>query len=245
MAREPPPARKIGRRAAAECVGTGMLLAVVVGSGIMAERLSGENAAIALLANSLTTGAGLVALIIVFGPTSGAHLNPAVTLAGTLLGGVSWREASTYVFAQFTGAFAGVAAAHVMFDEPLFSISQHARSGTGQWWSEFVATFGLLAVVLSCVRTRPNAVPFAVGTYIAAAYWFTASTSFANPAVTFARTLTDSFTGLRPIDAPAFVIAQIAGTAVATLFMRWLLADLPPQAEDIIVPHLKREIAGS
>lgn len=229
--------RPILRRAVAEGLGTAMLLAIVVGSGIMAERLSAGNMALALLANALATGAGLAVLILVFGPVSGAHFNPAVTLADASLGGLSWRDAAIFVAVQIVGAFAGVAAAHLMFEEPLFSASQHARSGGAQWWSEFVATFGLLAVIWGCVRTRRDVVPFAVGAYIAAAYWFTASTSFANPAVTFARTATDTFTGIRPVDAPAFVVAQLLGAAAATVLMRWLLPELPDRARDVVVPH--------
>ena len=195
----------LARRVVAEGLGTAQLLAVVVGSGIMAERLAGGNVAIALLANTLATGAGLIALILTFGPISGAHFNPAVTLADAWQGGLAWKHVPAYISVQVLGAFAGVAAAHLMFGEPLFSASQHARAGYAQLWSEFVASFGLLAVIWGCVRSRPSVVPFAIGAYISAAYWFTASTSFANPAVTLARAASDSFAGIRPIDAPGFI----------------------------------------
>lgn len=214
-----------------------MLLAAVVGSGIMGERLSGGNIAIALLANSLSTGAALVALILTFGPISGAHFNPAVTLADASQGGLAWREVPAYVIAQLAGAFAGVATAHLMFGLRLFSPSRHVRAGAGQMFSEFIATFGLLAVIWGCVRFRSQAVPFAVAAYITAAYWFTASTSFANPAVTLARSLTDSFVGIRPADAPGFIIAQLAGAAAATLLFRWLIPSLPGNSKLVMLPH--------
>jgi glycerol uptake facilitator-like aquaporin len=188
----------VARRVVAEAVGTAMLLAAVVGSGIMGERLAGGNVAVALLANTLATGAALVALILTFGPVSGAHLNPAVTLADASQGGIAWGDVPLYVTAQVAGAFAGVAAAHLMFDVPVFVASRHARSGMAQAFSEFVATFGLLAVIWGCARLRSSSVPFAVAAYITAAYWFTASTSFANPAVTLARSATDTFAGIRP-----------------------------------------------
>jgi glycerol uptake facilitator-like aquaporin len=209
-------------------------LAAVVGSGIMGERLAGGNVAIALLANTLATGAILVALLLTFGPISGAHLNPAVTLADAWQGGLPWREAPTYLGAQITGAFTGVAAAHAMFGQPVFRASRHARSGGAQIFSEFVATFGLVAVVWGCVRLRPSATPFAVGAYITGAYWFTASTSFANPAVTLARAASDTFAGIRPVDTPGFVAAQLAGAAAATLLFRWLTPASPPPAEKAI-----------
>jgi glycerol uptake facilitator-like aquaporin len=218
----------LARRLAAEAVGTALLLAAVVGSGIMGERLAGGNIAIALLANTLATGAMLVALILTFGPISGAHFNPAVTLADASQGGLPWSEVTGYIAAQLAGAFAGVAAAHLMFGNAVFSASRHARSGAAQMFSEFVATFGLLAVILGCARFRSSAVPFAVGAYITGAYWFTSSTSFANPAVTLARAATDTFAGIRPADAPGFILAQLAGAAAATLLFRWLL--LPPKA---------------
>jgi glycerol uptake facilitator-like aquaporin len=195
----------------------------VVGSGIMGERLAAGNVAIALLANSIATGAALVALIMTFGPTSGAHFNPAVTLALALQGKVLWREGMFYLVAQVTGAFAGVAAAHLMFGLPLFAASTHLRSGPAQLWSEFIATFGLLIVILQCARTRPAAVPWAVGAYISAAYWFTSSTSFANPAVTLARAASNTFSGIRPSDVPGFITAQIVGAAAATLLAGWLM----------------------
>jgi len=227
----------LARRVTAEAIGTAFLLAVVVGSGIMGERLAGGNVAIALLANSLATGAGLAALILTFGPISGAHFNPAVTLADAAQGGLPWREAPLYIVGQIFGAFAGVAAAHLMFGEPLFAASQHARTGVSQWWAEFVAAFGLLAVIWGCVRARPEAIPFAVGAYITAAYWFTASTSFANPAVTLARSVTDTFAGIRPADAPGFIVAQLLGAAAATVVMRRLIPALPQRAKDVVVPH--------
>ena len=211
------------RRAATEALGTAFLLMAVVGSGIMGERLAAGNLALALLANAVATGAALVALILTLGPISGAHFNPAVTLAAAVEGGISWRDVPAYLGAQMTGAFAGVGAAHLMFGLPLFFASQHVRSGPAQLWSEFVATFGLLFVILGCSRTRPSAVPWAVGTYITAAYWFTASTSFANPAVTAARAASDTFAGIRPADVPGFVASQLAGAAAATLLARWLV----------------------
>lgn len=210
------------KRVVAEAVGTAMLLAAVVGSGIMGERLAAGNTAIALLANTIATGAALAALILTFGPISGAHFNPAVTLTVAWQRGFAWREVPAYIMAQVSGAFAGVAIAHFMFGLPLFFASRHNRSGSSQVFSEFVATFGLLAVIWSCVRFRTSAVPFAVAAYITAAYWFTASTSFANPAVTLARSASDTFAGIRPVDAPAFIVAQLAGAFVATAFFGWL-----------------------
>jgi len=208
-------------------VGTALLLATVVGSGIMGEALAAGNAAVALLANTLATGAGLVALILTFGPISGAHFNPAVTLADAWLGGVRWREVPSYLLVQVGGAFVGVALAHGMFGKPLFSASEHVRAGFPQASSEFVATFGLLSVIWGCVRGNARAVPFAVGAYITAAYWFTASTCFANPAVTLARSATNTFSGIRPADAPGFVVAQLLGAATATALFRWLAPVLP------------------
>ncbi len=189
----------------------------------MAERLSQGNIALALLANTIATGAVLVALILTFGPISGAHLNPAVTLAEVLQGALPRGDALPYLLAQTSGAVAGVVMAHLMFGEPVFKLSRHVREGAGQILGEFVATFGLLAVIHGCVRFRASAVPFAVAAWITGAYWFTSSTSFANPSVTLARCLTDSFAGIRPLDAPAFIVAQLAGAASATLFFRWLL----------------------
>jgi glycerol uptake facilitator-like aquaporin len=225
------------RRAVAEALGTAFLLAAVVGSGIMGDRLAGGNVAIALLANTIATGAALVALILTFGPISGAHFNPAVTLADASQGGLAWREVPGYLVAQIAGAFAGVAAAHLMFSERLFFASRHIRSGSAQLFSEFVATFGLLSVIWGCARLRSSAVPFAVGAYITAAYWFTASTSFANPAVTLARAASDTFAGIRPADAPGFIVAQLAGAASATAVFRWLVPSLPEDAEKVVVPH--------
>lgn len=228
---------RLAKRATAEALGTALLLATVIGSGIMGERLAGGNVAIALLANTLATGAGLVALILTFGPLSGAHFNPAVTLADAWQRGLPWREVPVYISAQIFGAFAGAAAAHLMFGEPLFSVSQHIRSGPAQWWSEFIATFGLLSVIWGCTRSRSSLVPFAVGAYITAAYWFTASTSFANPAVTLARAASDTFAGIRPIDASAFIIAQLFGAAAATALFRWLQPSLSTSAKAVVVPH--------
>ena len=213
----------LSRRIVAEFAGTSFLLAAVVGSGIMGERLAGGNIAIALLVNTIATGAALIAIILAFGSISGAHLNPAVTFADAWQGGIPWRETPAYVIAQMTGALMGVAAAHSMFGLPLVSLSTHARSGPAQILSEFVATFGLLSVIWGCVRHRPSAVPFAVGSYITAAYWFTASTSFANPAVTIARSLTNTFSGIRPADVAGFITAQLAGAFAATLLFRWLM----------------------
>jgi glycerol uptake facilitator-like aquaporin len=210
------------RRLVAEFAGTLFLLAAVVGSGVMGERLAGGNVAIALLANTFATGAALVAIILAFGPISGAHLNPAVTLADAWTGGVRWREVPGYIAVQLGGGLTGVAAAHAMFGVPVYSLSTHVRSGVGQGFSEFVATFGLLAVIWGCVRSNPAAVAYAVGAYITAAYWFTASTSFANPAVTLARALTNTFSGIRPVDVPAFVCMQLLGAFCATALFKWL-----------------------
>jgi glycerol uptake facilitator-like aquaporin len=214
-----------------------MLLAAVVGSGIMGERLAAGNVAIALLANTLATGAALVALILTFGPISGAHFNPAVTLADAWQRGIAWRDVPPYIVAQVGGGFLGVAAAHLMFGLPLLFASQHERSGSAQVFSEFVATFGLLAVIWGCVRFRSSVVPFAVASYITAAYWFTASTSFANPAVTLARSASDTFAGIRPVDAPLFIVAQLAGAFAATALFRWLVPSLPKEAEAVLVSH--------
>jgi len=214
-----------------------MLLAAVVGSGIMGERLAAGNVAIALLANTLATGAVLVAIILAFGPISGAHFNPAVTLADAWQRGIAWHEVPAYVLAQIGGAFCGVGAAHLMFGLQLFFASRHVRAGGEQLFSEFVATFGLLTVIWGCVRIRQVIVPFAVAAYITAAYWFTASTSFANPAVTLARSASDTFAGIRPIDAPAFILAQLAGAFVATALFRWLAPLLPKDADSVLLPH--------
>jgi glycerol uptake facilitator-like aquaporin len=227
----------VARRAVAEAIGTAFLLAAVVGSGIMGDRLAGGNIAIALLANTIATGAALVALILTFGPISGAHFNPAVTLADASQGGVDWREVPVYLVAQVLGAFAGVAGAHGMFGAPVFFASRHVRSGNTQLFSEFIATFGLLSVIWGCSRHRSSAVPFAVGAYITAAYWFTASTSFANPAVTMARAASDTFAGIRPADAPGFIVAQLAGAAAATAVFRWLAPSLSKDAGKVVMPH--------
>lgn len=213
----------LARRLAAEALGTAFLLAMVVGSGIMGERLAGGNVAVALLANTLATGTGLAVLILVFGPISGAHFNPAVSLAEAWQQRLPWREVPAYALAQIAGAFLGVAAAHAMFELPAFAASTHARAGAAQAFSEFVATLGLVATIQGCARQRPTAIPLAVGAYIASAYWFTASTSFANPAVTLARAATDTFAGIRPQDAPAFIAAQFLGMAAATALNGWLL----------------------
>jgi glycerol uptake facilitator-like aquaporin len=202
-------------RLLAEGLGTALLLATVVGSGIMGERLAGGSVHLALLANSIATGCAMVALIVGFGPVSGAHFNPVVTAAALIRGRLKWPAASLYLVVQVLGAIAGVAGAHVMFEVPLFEFSGTVRTGTSQWWSEVVATFGLLVVILRCGTDRPWAAPFAVGGYIVAAYWFTASTSFANPAVTLARSLTPTFSGIRPTDVAGFVAAQACGAAFA------------------------------
>lgn len=211
------------RRVTAEAVGTALLLAAIVGSGIMGERLAGGNLAIALLANSIATGAALVALILAFGPISGAHFNPFVTLCVAGRGGLPWRDAPVYIAAQILGSALGVVAAHLMFGEPVVSLSTHVRSGLSQGFSESVATFGLVGIIWSCARSRAEAVPFAVGAYITAAYWFTASTSFANPAVTLARAMTGTFAGIRPVDVPLFIAAQLFGALSAALLFRWLV----------------------
>jgi glycerol uptake facilitator-like aquaporin len=221
----------LARRVTAEALGSALLLAAVIGSGIMGERLCGGNVAIALLANTLATGAALVVLILTFESVSGAHFNPAVTLASASQGSLPWRDVPAYLLAQVAGAFAGVAAANTMFGEAVFFLSRRVRQGPAQLWSEFVATFGLLAVIWGCSRRRPAAVPVAVGGYISAAYWFTASTSFANPAVTLARSASDTFAGIRPVDVPGFIAAQLLGAAAATLLFRWLVPTTPSLAE--------------
>ena len=228
------------RRLTAEFFGTLLLVATVVGSGIMAERLANGNVALALLANTIATGATLVALILTFGTISGAHFNPVVSVADALEGGLPWSETLAYVFAQVLGGIGGTILAHAMFSLPLVSLSRHVRSGPAQFISEFTATFGLLCVIWGCSRSRPGVVPFAVGSYIAAAYWFTASTSFANPAVTIARCLSDTFAGIRPIDVPLFIAAQFAGGIIATLLFRWLVPSLPSTAKNLLVPRSNR-----
>lgn len=227
----------LAKKLVAEALGTAFLLAAVVGSGIMAEKLSAGNVSLALLENTLATGAALVALILAFGPISGAHFNPAVTLADAMAGGLPWRAVPAYILAQCTGAVAGVYAAHLMFGLQIIQFSTHVRSGPAQLFSEFVAAFGLMAVIWGCARSRISTVPFAVGAYITAAYWFTASTSFANPAVTLARSFTDTFAGIRPVDAPAFAAAQIAGALAATALFRWLVTSVAAHANEVLVPH--------
>jgi len=212
----------LSRRGAAEFLGTGFLVAAVIGSGIMGERLAGGNVAIALLANTMATGAALAALILALGPISGAHLNPIVSLAEAFRGEIAWRDAGPYVAAQVCGGIAGAMCANLMFALPAFSISHHARTGEAQWFSEFVATFGLLLVIRMVVRFSSDGLPIAVAAYIAAAYWFTASTSFANPAVAIARSLSDTFAGIRPVDVPPFLAAQLAGGFSAVLVSDWL-----------------------
>jgi len=210
------------RELVAEALGTALLLAVIVGSGIMGESLAGGNTAMALLANSLATGAALVVLILVFAPVSGAHMNPVVTLSAAVRGELAWSRVAPYVLAQILGAFAGVLVAHAMFGRPTFVASAHVRSGSEQLLSEAVATFGLVLTILGVQRDRPAAIPYAVALFIVAAYWFTASTSFANPAVTLARAATDTFAGIRPIDVPGFVLAQLAGGGAAVVLAGWL-----------------------
>ena len=230
------------RRAVAEACGTAMLLVAVVGSGIMAERLAGGNVAQALLANSLATGGALLALILAFGPVSGAHLNPAVTLADASQGGLPWREAPAYVLAQVAGAFTGVALAHGMFELPVFTASVHARAGMAQVLSEAVATFGLLSVIWGSARSRPGVVAFAVAAYVTGAYWFTASTAFANPAVTLARAATDTFAGIRPADVPGFLLGQAVGASAATALFRWFAPrQVAEVAPELLAPHSSAE----
>jgi glycerol uptake facilitator-like aquaporin len=221
---EPPLlAFSISRRLAAEALGTALLLAVVIGSGIMGERLAGGNVAIALLGNTLATGAALVVLITILGPISGAHFNPAVTFAFMIRGEITWRVALAYLVAQLAGAVLGVYVAHAMFAEPIFQISTKLRDGPSQVLSEFIATFGLLATILGALRFHAGFTPIAVGLYITAAYWFTASTSFANPAVTLARSLSNTFAGIAPSSAPLFIVAQLVGAVAGTAFFGWLL----------------------
>jgi glycerol uptake facilitator-like aquaporin/protein-tyrosine-phosphatase len=235
----------LSRRVVAEILGTAMLVASVIGSGIMAERLANGNVALALLANTIATGAALVALILTFGAISGAHFNPAVSLSDAVAGGLSRREVLAYITGQCVGGLMGAAIAHLMFSTALYSVGANIRNGAAQILSEFVAAFGLMAVIWGCSKARPSAVPFAVGAYITAAYWFTASTSFANPAVTLARSFTNTFSGIRPQDAPAFVLAQFAGALSATALFRWLLPhDLLREAPKLLVPH-PTEIKGS
>lgn len=225
------------RPIAAELVGTAFLLAAIVGSGIMGVRLAGGNVALALLANALATGAALTALILALGPISGAHFNPVVSLADASQGGIAWRAVPGYCAAQFAGGILGVWMAHAMFAEPVWQLSQTHRSGGALVFSEFVATAGLMGVIWGCTRRRVDATPYAVGLYIVGAYWFTASTSFANPAVTLARSFTDTFAGIRLADAPGFIVAQLAGALAATLFFRWIAPPTPAQAREVLAPH--------
>jgi glycerol uptake facilitator-like aquaporin len=218
-------AASLARRLLAETLGTAFLLATVVGSGIMAQRLSGGNDALALLCNTIPTGAILTVLILMFGPLSGAHFNPAVSIAMALRRALPWPQAAAYIGAQIVGGLIGVWTAHLMFELPLWQLSQHVRAGSGQWLAEFVATFGLLLTILGCAARTPAAIPYAVGLYITAAYWFTASTSFANPAVTIARSISDTFAGIEPSGAPAFIVAQFVGMAAALMLSRWLWPD--------------------
>jgi glycerol uptake facilitator-like aquaporin len=226
----------LSRRLAADAIGTAGLLAVVVGSGIMGESLAGGNVAIALLGNTIATGAILVVLILAFGPLSGAHFNPAVTLAFLMRREIAPGVALLYVLAQIVGGLTGALAAHAMFELPLIQISETARSGPAQWFAEWVATFGLVATILATLRFRPEAVAYAVGLFITAGYWFTASTSFANPAVTIARSFTDTFSGIAPGHAPAFILAQLAGAASATLVFAWLLRPAPDPGQAAAEP---------
>lgn len=225
------------RAIAAEFTGTAFLLAAVVGSGIMAERLCGGNVGLALLANAIATGGALIALILAFGPISGAHFNPAVTLADAWQGGVAWPLVTPYIVAQIAGALVGTALADGMFGLPPFFASHHVRAGAPLAISECVATFGLLATIWGCARSRPAAAPYAVAAYIVAAYWFTPSTSFANPAVTIARSLTDTFAGIRPADVPLFIVAQIAGALAATALFAWLSPITKSAAGSVVIPH--------
>lgn len=225
------------RPVVAEFVGTALLLLAVVGSGIMAQRLCGNNIGLMLLANAIATGGALIALILAFGPISGAHFNPVVTLVDAWQGGVSWVHVGPYIVAQILGALAGTALANGMFGLPLFFPSHHVRSGAPLLVSEFVATFGLLATIWGCVRSRASATPYAVAAYIVGAYWFTPSTSFANPAVTIARSLTDTFAGIRPLDVPLFIIAQLLGSFAATALFAYLLPISKANAEAIVIAH--------
>jgi glycerol uptake facilitator-like aquaporin len=219
------------RRCVAEFVGSAFLVATVIGSGVMAERLSNGNVALALLANTIATGAALVALIFAFGGVS-AHFNPVVSVVDAVERGLFWRDVPYYIVCQVVGGIVGAIVAHLMFGLSIVSLSRHVRSGPSQVFSEFVATFGLIAVIWGCSRLRSNAIPIAVGAYITAAYWFTASTSFANPAVTIARCLSDTFAGIRPTDVPWFVVAQFLGGFAATLLFRWLVPNLQVRAKE-------------
>ena len=227
----------LSRRVTAEFVGTGLLVAAVVGSGIMGERLANGSVGLALLANTIATGAALVCLIIAFGSISGAHFNPVVTVMDALERGIRWGDVPYYLIGQTAGGFAGTIAANVMFGLPAISLSTKTRNGPAQLVSEFIATFGLMCVIWGASRLRPNATPFAVGAYITAAYWFTSSTSFANPAVTIARCFSDTFAGIRLQDAPGFIGAQFIGGLVATILFRWLVPQLETTAGNVLVPR--------
>lgn len=229
----------LARRVVAELFGTAFLVTAVIGSGIMAERLSNGNVGLALLENAIATGAALVAVIVAFGPISGAHLNPVVTVMDALERGLPWVETPLYILSQVGGGIGGAVVAHLMFGLSLTSLSTHARSGCSQVFSEFVATFGLVCVIWGSSRLKPAAVPFAVGAYITAAYWFTASTSFANPAVTIARSLSDTFAGIRSADVPWFLLAQFAGGLGATLLFRWLVPSLSVRSNEVLAAHDK------
>jgi glycerol uptake facilitator-like aquaporin len=228
-------------RVVAEFLGTAFLVAAVVGSGITGERLAAGNIALALLANTIATGAALVALILTFGPVSGAHFNPVVSVMDAFEGGLTPSEAGGYCLAQVSGGVLGTLAAHAMFGMPWISLSHHARNGPAQLLSEFIATFGLLSVIWGCSRSRSSIVPFAVASYIVAAYWFTASTSFANPAVAIARSLSDTFAGIRPADVLPFVVAQFAGGLGATFLFRWIGPNLTSSAKDVVIPHMSEQ----
>jgi glycerol uptake facilitator-like aquaporin len=234
----------LSRRFSAEFLGTAFLVAAVVGSGIMGDRLSNGNVALALLANTIATGAALVALIFTFGSISGAHFNPVVTVADAMEGGIPWAETPAYICGQILGGVTGTIAANIMFGLQPVSLSRHNRSGVTQVFSEFIATFGLLSVIWGCSRLRSDAIPFAVGAYITAAYWFTSSTSFANPAVTIARCLSDTFAGIRPTDVPWFVLAQFLGGIAATLLFRWLVPILKSRAKDVLLAQDSGENAS-
>ena len=236
--------KTLPQRATAEFLGTLLLVAAVIGSGIMGERLAAGNIAVALLANTIATGAALVALILTFGPISGAHFNPAVTLADAIERGIPWREVPAYIVSQCAGGVCGALAAHLMFGLSPYSFSTHVRSGASQLFSEFIATFGLLCVIWGCSRVRPAVVAIAVGCYITSAYWFTASTSFANPAVTLARCISNTFAGIRPVDVPLFIAAQLLGALTATWVFRWLVPDLERRAEEVVLPGESESTTG-
>jgi glycerol uptake facilitator-like aquaporin len=222
----------LARRLLSEAIGSAMLFATVIGSGIMAERLAGGNVAVALLGNTMATGAILFVLITMLGPISGAHFNPAVSAVAASRGDLSWRDAAAYAAAQIIFGIVGVWVAHLMFDVPVLQVSTHARTGVGQWLGEAVATFGLILTIIGTVRHRPAWAPASVALYITAAYWFTSSTSFANPAITVARSMSDSFAGIAPSDVPAFVLAQLTGAVLGSLTSRWLFPPVTVQSKD-------------